>query len=815
MGTHRNGKVRAVLASAVAVGAMLLIAGPAPAETLYVDDDAPPGGDGLAWPTAFCCLQDALYLAASAPGSITEIRVGQGVYQPDQDEGSHVTPGDRAATFHLISDLALLGGYAGYGAPDPDDRDIALYEAILTGDLVGDDEPGFVNYEDNSCHVISFMHDAGDMSSLDGLTITAGNANGIPDGDPCGAGVRGEGGEVLIIQCSLRSNKAGAQTDGSGGGVWLDTVTATFVDCTFEDNLAIEAGGAIAAVKCDLTLDGCSFFANAVLSSWWGAHGGAVYAKSYGSGSVDASNCFFAGNTAVEDPPDASRGGAAYLAVDSTITDCGFDSNESGGLGGALSLEFGKDFLLEGCQFEGNHAFSTGGAVYGCGDLELYTDCDFVFNYAEMAGGAIRTSADVIDLAGCVMIYNTAESTGGGLSAQFADFVTVSDCFFTGNRAEFGGAVSADEGVDLLVENVTCSGNTAWIFGGAAYLRRCTSFFSGCLIESNQALFGGGAYVDLATVDLVQCQFDSNDADLNGGGLLNYAGSIVLTDCTFKENAAEEDGGGLYNTGTSPTIASSSFVGNIASRGGGIHNLYAAPRFVNCVVEDNEATHTGAGLYNLSNDGPTFINCLFAGNHSELEGGGVYNAGGVPTFVSSTFRNSNSSLVSIEEPGAEIRNCVVWDSYGDPIIGPATVRYSCVKDGWPGEGNIGADPLFVDPGNGDLRLAAGSPCIDAADNTAVPEDIIVDLDGNPRFVDDPYTEDTGFGEPPIVDMGAYEYQPPPPECPADFDDDGDVDTADLLFLLGAWGTPDGDVDGDGDTDTSDLLDLLAAWGQCP
>jgi hypothetical protein len=36
-----------------------------------------------------------------------------------------------------------------------------------------------------------------------------------------------------------------------------------------------------------------------------------------------------------------------------------------------------------------------------------------------------------------------------------------------------------------------------------------------------------------------------------------------------------------------------------------------------------------------------------------------------------------------------------------------------------------------------------------------------------------------------------------------------------LFLLGAWGTPDGDVDFDGDTDTSDLLALLAAWGDCP
>jgi hypothetical protein len=52
-------------------------------------------------------------------------------------------------------------------------------------------------------------------------------------------------------------------------------------------------------------------------------------------------------------------------------------------------------------------------------------------------------------------------------------------------------------------------------------------------------------------------------------------------------------------------------------------------------------------------------------------------------------------------------------------------------------------------------------------------------------------------------------------CPADFDGDGDVDTADLLYLLSAWGTPDGDVDGDGDTDTADLLALLAAWGDCP
>jgi subtilisin family serine protease len=53
------------------------------------------------------------------------------------------------------------------------------------------------------------------------------------------------------------------------------------------------------------------------------------------------------------------------------------------------------------------------------------------------------------------------------------------------------------------------------------------------------------------------------------------------------------------------------------------------------------------------------------------------------------------------------------------------------------------------------------------------------------------------------------------DCPADFDDDGDVDTEDLLFLLAHWGTSGGDTDGDGDTDAADLLNLLADWGECP
>ncbi|MFA7485892.1 MAG: PQQ-binding-like beta-propeller repeat protein, partial [Phycisphaerae bacterium] len=63
---------------------------------------------------------------------------------------------------------------------------------------------------------------------------------------------------------------------------------------------------------------------------------------------------------------------------------------------------------------------------------------------------------------------------------------------------------------------------------------------------------------------------------------------------------------------------------------------------------------------------------------------------------------------------------------------------------------------------GDYRLQAGSPCIDAGDNTAVPIGITTDIDGLSRFVDDPDTPDTGNRDAgdsrAYVDIGAYEFQ---------------------------------------------------------
>ena len=84
---------------------------------------------------------------------------------------------------------------------------------------------------------------------------------------------------------------------------------------------------------------------------------------------------------------------------------------------------------------------------------------------------------------------------------------------------------------------------------------------------------------------------------------------------------------------------------------------------------------------------------------------------------------------------------------------PATVTYSDIQGGYPGTGNINADPKFVDAASGNLRLQPDSPAIDAGNNAAVPTGVTTDLDGSPRLVDIPGVPNSVAG---YVDMGAYE-----------------------------------------------------------
>ncbi|HLB73516.1 MAG TPA: hypothetical protein VJJ98_05820 [Sedimentisphaerales bacterium] len=152
-------------------------------KVIYVDTDAPGANDGTIWENAYNFLQDALTDANSSEKP-AEIRVGQGVYTPDSNSAVPSGTGDRAATFQLLNNVSLTGGYAGYGGAEPDARDVNEYETILSGDLDGNDvelgeawlwwhqgrEPSRI---DNSYHVVTGSY-TDSSAKLAGFTITSG-----------------------------------------------------------------------------------------------------------------------------------------------------------------------------------------------------------------------------------------------------------------------------------------------------------------------------------------------------------------------------------------------------------------------------------------------------------------------------------------------------------------------------------------------------------------------------------------------------------------------------------------------------------------
>ncbi|MHC4991442.1 MAG: choice-of-anchor Q domain-containing protein [Planctomycetota bacterium] len=258
--------------------------------TWYVDDDGDPANGCTSWDDACPDLQTALGFAA--PGD--EIWVASGTYTPDAGTG------DRAASFELISGLAILGGFAGTEAT-LEQRAGLFEQTVLTGDLDGDDLPedfpGGPTFADNSYHVVI----AGSVDAtavLDGFTITAGNADTAP-AHQTGGGLDLLGASPTVRRCRFVGNTAtygGALHDDNGG--------TTLVDCLFSGNAASNFGGAVDCFSTNSQFVNCIFTGNTALD------GAAVHCD---FGIVTLTNCTISANTA------ANRGGGVYLYTGVTL----------------------------------------------------------------------------------------------------------------------------------------------------------------------------------------------------------------------------------------------------------------------------------------------------------------------------------------------------------------------------------------------------------------------------------------------------------------------------------------------------------------
>jgi phosphotriesterase-related protein len=355
-------------------------------KTIYVDDDATGANDGTSWANAYVYLQDALADAETAEMPV-EIRVAQGIYKPDQ--GVNQTPGDRKATFQLMNNVVLKGGFAGVGV-EPDIRDIELYETILSGDLEGNDvdvnDLWELRFEptktENSFHVVTGS-ETDKTAVLQGFVVTGSYAH-CPDWGPScldeqnGGGILIEAGGPTLIDCTFEKNSAYFL----GGASYIEDGTPTLHGCTFSLNEA-GAGGAIASIMSSSYFSECTFSKNTAhgiavsFSGTTGTYGGAIRTEDSNDLLI---GCVFIANVA--GPGDFRMGGAigayrcfgtAKITVANSLF-CGNQANYGGGIDSA-----DVHMMLANCTFADNQA--THGRAMCCwqGDEEqtdlLFTNC--------------------------------------------------------------------------------------------------------------------------------------------------------------------------------------------------------------------------------------------------------------------------------------------------------------------------------------------------------------------------------------------------------------------------------------------------------
>jgi predicted outer membrane repeat protein len=695
--------------------------------------------DGLTWATAFPTLQ----AAADRAGFGTDLWVVRGVYT---SEGENVVM--------LRPETALYGGFAGVET-ERDQRSMDNSLTIIDG-----------QGSRRGIQAVGICH-------ADGMTILNGSA-------VHGGGMQGG----TASNCAFANNSA----SGYGGG----TYGGTFTNCTFTGNSAKYGGGNSygTATNCTFTGNSATDYGGGMYKGIstnciiWGNGPDEIYTTTVtfsllsievsgnrnltgtpdfinpwagdyrlrsGSPGIDAGTKAGAPKTdALGRTRPQGRGvdmGAyehggeddldAVDAVSALRVDAASTATEPDGLTWATAfptLQAAADHAGFGTELwvaRGVYTSERENVVMLRPETTLYGG--FAGEETERDQRSRDNSLTIIDGQGirrgiqpvltCIVdgvtITNGSAVIGGGMKGG-----TAANCAFTNNSAsEDGGAMYGGMALDCVFTD-----NSATKYGGAMY--GGTAF--NCAFSGNSAAEYGGAMYDGTATD---CTFTDNASSLHGGGMYNGKAQ----NCTFTENSASYGGGTRYAVATNCT-----FIRNSADLGAGMYAGWAT----NCIFTGNSAAWDGGGMHSGH-----AINCVFTGNSALRLGGGMWKH----TATKCTFTNNTASsggAIYLSDDYLDTTDCIFWNN-SSSLDGEGLVAHSLIEGGWPGEGNIDADPLFVvppDPGPdglwgtsddlGDLRLQPGSPCIDAGGPDSTPS---VDLAGTLR------------PQGAKIDMGAYEY----------------------------------------------------------
>ena len=396
------------------------------------------------------------------------------------------------------------------------------------------------------------------------------------------------------------------------------------------------------------------------------------------------------------------------------------------------------------------------------------------------------------------------------------------------------------EGPDSVLEGFTIKDGSGTVTssglgGGGVFCDAASPTIKNNTIILNWGTdLGGGIYCrDASSPIIIGNTITANFASGMGGGICcRHSSSPTITGNTIEGNWTAYWGGGICcRDSASPLIANNIIVDN-AGEGGGIHSRdFSSPTITGNTIVDNG----GGGIFISNSSSPTITGNIIAKNWTLDDGGGICcNNNSFPTITGNTITGNTASgwgggICSSQFSSATITNTILWGNsapvgselcVGPDTVSALTISYSDVEGGlsgvhvfsgstltW-GVGMIDADPLFIDPANGDHRLRQDpcqpgviNRCIDSGDPRSpvvtgttrtdlVQDDGVVDLGYHYRLSSIPGAPycygDPGSGTP----------------CPCSNDNDGGVPgsgCANGAFTSGARLTGNGTASVSADT----------------
>ena len=344
-------------------------------------------------------------------------------------------------------------------------------------------------------------------------------------------------------------------------------------------------------------------------------------------------------------------------------------------------------------------------------------------------GGGIFVSNARLEMEMCQVLNNQTAgqgSRGGGIYA-FHSTVILHDSDVENNNTDdllgLGAGIYAENSLVSLYDNSQINNNNS------------SSGSGGGLYAS-----GPGTYLEIHNSNV-----NNNSSNQKGGGFyLTDSSHVYLSDSSrVSYNTTVTQGGGVYLENNSELVAYENTVISMnlttqdcftgqGSQGAGLYVSQSTVEYNGGYIWGNKSADAGGAIFvtNGSN-----VNLSYVGmdtNESAEVGGGENTIGGALGVVydsevnidhcTALLNSSTSGGVGglyAENSNVNISNSIFWDNPGEwnsesgQLIGSDyNVAYSDIQGGYPGEGNIDADPLFCNTFY--YELAENSPAVGTA-----------------------------------------------------------------------------------------------------